>query len=128
MPLPDARRTAEYSTKAFEVLARFVGEAPEQRQARRLVARAPERFDGTPSKRVMILSPRDWAAHVQYEAIIAHALQLRGAEVTFVTCGGRLEICDRANVYEAPPMPCRTCAKYTRDSLEAHGFRVRALN
>ena len=128
MPIPELRRASEYTTKAVELVGRLVGEAPEQRQARRLAAQAAPRLETAPRPRVMILSPRDWAAHVQYEAVIAHALRLRGAEVTFVTCGGRLEICDRANVYEAPPMPCRTCAKYTQDSLEAHGFRVRALN
>ena len=69
-----------------------------------------------------ILTPRSWAAHVQWEAMIAQALRLRGAEVDFVTCGGGLEICDRANLWEAPPMPCRTCTRYVDASIDAHGF------
>ena len=39
-----------------------------------------------------------------------------------MTCGGGLEICDRANTWEAPPMPCRSCTRYVEDSVDAHGF------
>ena len=39
-----------------------------------------------------------------------------------MTCGGGLEICDRANTWEAPPMPCRSCTRYVEDSIDAHGF------
>ncbi|MEZ5139561.1 MAG: hypothetical protein R2711_12585 [Acidimicrobiales bacterium] len=121
MPLPTPARLEEYARKGVELLLRTVGEAPEQRQARHLAAQhagpAPE---GGP--KVLIVSPRDWAAHVQYEAVIGHALRLRGADVSFLTCGGGLEICDRANTYEAPPMPCTSCSRYTATSIEAHGF------
>jgi len=54
--------------------------------------------------------------------MIGHALQQRGAQVSFMTCGGGLEICDRANTWEAPPMPCRSCTRYVEDSIDAHGF------
>ena len=67
---------------------------------------------------------KSWAAQVQYESVVAHGLALRGAQVSFLTCGGGLEICDRANTYEAPPMPCRTCTRYTSASLEAHAMTV----
>jgi hypothetical protein len=126
MPVPSPRRLDEYARKAVELLLRTVGEAPEQRGARRLAAQhRTGAQDGGP--RVLIVSPRDWAAHVQYEAVIAHALRLRGAEVTFLTCGGGLEICDRANTYEAPPMPCTSCSRYTADSIDAHGFARRTI-
>src|SRR4051812_35348514 len=129
MPLPKVDRAQEYAAKAIELVERLCGQGPEQRAARRLRAQWSADSSATAgAPRVMILSPRDWAAHVQYEAVIAHALRLRGAEVTFITCGGRLEICDRANVYEAPPMPCRSCAGYTTASIEAHGFTARTLN
>jgi hypothetical protein len=128
MALPKVDRAAEYATKALELVTRLLGEAPEQRGARRLAEQTVVGTSGERAAQVMILSPRDWAAHVQYEAVIAHALRLRGAEVTFVSCGGRLEICDRANVYEAPPMPCHSCARYTTTSIDAHGFPVRLLN
>ena len=70
----------------------------------------------------LIVSPRDWAEHVAYQGLLAQALRLRGAEVRFLTCGGGLEICDRANTYEAPPMPCRLCTRYVESTVDAHGF------
>lgn len=111
--------------KAVELLLRLVGQAPEQRGARRLAAQhTTQPADGP---RVMIVSPRDWAAQVQYEAVIAHALRLRGARVSFLSCGGGLEICDRSNTYEAPPMPCLTCTRYNSVSIAAHGFPSRTI-
>ena len=105
--------------KAVELPLRTAGQAPEQRAARRLSADA-DLAPGGP--RVLFLTPRDWAAHVQYEGVIAQALHVRGADVRFLTCGGGLEICDRANMYEGPPMPCTTCDRYVRTSIDAHRF------
>jgi hypothetical protein len=116
-------RVREYAMKGAELLLRTIGEAYEQRGARALGA-PKGAGDGA---RVLFLTPRDWAAHVQYEAVMARALIVRGADVQFLTCGGGLEICDRANTYEAPPMPCTSCARYVGDSLDAHGFVVRRL-
>jgi Capsule polysaccharide biosynthesis protein len=131
VPLPDRDRLAEYALKGVHLALRQPGWAPEQRAARRLAAQAPppgERHgacgagaDGE-GRRVALLSPRDWAAHVHWEAMIGHALRLRGAKVTFLSCGGGLEVCDRANTWEAPPMPCRSCTRYVEDSVAAHGF------
>jgi hypothetical protein len=64
---------------------------------------------------------------VQYEAIIGRALEMRGATVHHLTCGGGLEICDRANVYEAPPMPCTSCSRYVHRALDAHGASRTAM-
>ncbi len=122
MGLPEPARLREYAAKGAELALRAVAAAPEQRAARRL-GPVP-RGDG---RRVLFVTPRDWAAHVQYEAVLGRALALRGADVQFLTCGGGLEICDRANTYEAPPMPCNSCARYVQDSLGAHGFVVRRL-
>ncbi|MEZ5379144.1 MAG: hypothetical protein R2733_21780 [Acidimicrobiales bacterium] len=113
--------------KGVELLLRTVGQAPEQRSSRRLRDRLPM-VDADNGPKVLILSPRDWSSIVQYDSVIGHGLQLRGARVTMATCGGGLEICDRANTYEAPPMPCTTCSRYTSVSLGAHGFDVRSLN
>ena len=71
---------------------------------------------------VAFLTPRDWAAHVQWEGTLGQALRLRGADVHVITCGGGLEVCDRANTWEAPPMPCTTCTRYVEGSVDAHGF------
>ena len=127
MPLPDPAKVVEYGTKGLDLLQRSVGHAPEQRAARALRRSLGDVWPAT-GPRVLILSPRDWAAHVQYESIIAHGLRLRGADVRFVTCGGRLEVCDRANTYEAPPMPCTTCSNYVTRSVEAHGLPLDHLS
>lgn len=121
-PLPRRERLGEYAVKGVHLALRQVGEAPEQRQARRLAAQAASLAPASGGKRVAILTPRDWAAHVQWEGMIAQALRLRGADVSFITCGGGLEICDRANTWEAPPMPCTTCTRYVHGSVDAHGF------
>jgi len=121
-PLPRRDRIGEYAVKGAHLALRQLAEAPEQRQARRLAAQAAAIAPAAAGKRVAILTPRDWAAHVQWEGMIAQALRLRGADVSFITCGGELEICDRANTWEAPPMPCTTCTRYVHGSIDAHGF------
>jgi len=105
--------------KAAHLAQRRVGQAPEQRVGRRLAEQVRER--GT-SPRVLVLTLRDWAVHVEWETVIAQALRLRGADVSFITCGGGLEICDRVNTHEGPPVPCATCSRYVHDSVAAHGF------
>lgn len=120
MPLPDRNRVDEYALKGAELLLRLVGQAPEQRGARRL--RDEQEPATGAGRRVLFVSPRDWAEQVSYQGVLAQALRLRGAEVRFLTCGGGLEICDRANTYEAPPMPCRSCTHYVETTIDAHGF------
>lgn len=122
MPLPSARRTHEYALKGVHLVLRSVGSAPEQRRARVLAASSLPADGKTTSRRVVIVTPRDWSAQVAWESVIAHALRIRGADVQFITCGGGLEICDRANCWEAPPMPCASCSSYVERTLAAHGF------
>lgn len=119
MTLPDPAQATTYARKGVEALLRAGWVAPEFRAARRLRSQARSAGDGA---HVLMLSPRDWVEHVQNQAMLGHALQLRGARITFATCGGGLGICDRANTYEAPPMPCRSCRHYTRGAVAAHGF------
>lgn len=128
MPLPDRNRLREYAVKGGHLAARQLAVAPEQQRASRLAAEAadlPPAADDAPT--VAILSPRDWAVHVQWEGVIAQALRLRGARVEFLTCGGGLERCDRANTWEGPPMPCSSCTRYTEASIDAHGFARTSL-
>lgn len=122
-PLPSRDRLGEYAHKGIALGLRQFAQAPEQRAARRLAAQAAARpsTDG-PALRVVVLTPRDWAAHVHWEATIAQALRLRGADVRFITCGGDLPVCDRVNTWEGPPLPCRSCRRYVHDSLDAHAF------
>ena len=123
-PLPSRDRLGEVAVKGVHFGLRQLAIAPEQQHARRLAAQARARIGSPPAdaRVVAFLTPRDWAAHVQWEGMIAQALRLRGADVRFITCGGGLEICDRANTWEAPPMPCATCARYVEGSVDAHGF------
>ena len=129
-PLPSRERLGEIAVKGVHLALRQITMAPEQQQARVLAAQARERLPapapGAPV--VAFLTPRDWAAHVQWEGMIAQALRLRGADVHFITCGGSLEICDRANTWEAPPMPCTTCTRYVEGSIDAHGFNRIAIS
>lgn len=118
-PVPSRDRLREYAVKGVHLGLRQVGRAPEQVTARLLAADAPPEAQG---RRVAVLTPRDWAVHVQWETMIAQALRLRGASVHFVTCGGGLEICDRVNTWEGPPVPCTTCTRYVHGSVDAHGF------
>lgn len=124
MPLPQSHRLREYATKGLHLAGRQVAITPEVRAARRLRDQAPPEGDGPV---VAILTPRDWTAHVQWESMIAQALRLRGARVRFLTCGGGLSICDRVNVWEGPPMPCRSCSSYVDQALTAHGFDAMPL-
>lgn len=118
-PLPSRDRLAEYAVKGAHLGLRQFGLAPEQMRAGQLARQAPRPEGGT---RVAFLTPRDWAAHVQWEGMIGQALRLRGADVTYITCGGGLEICDRVNTWEGPPVPCGTCTRYVGRSLALHGF------
>lgn len=125
MPLPRSDQASVYVRKAVEAALRLGWVAPEFAAARRLRAQRPTRPPVGP--RVLLVSPRDWVEHVQNQAMLGQALRMRGADVRFATCGGGLGTCDRANTYEAPPMPCRTCGHYTRGALDAHGFDQSAL-
>jgi hypothetical protein len=127
MSIASRGRFGEIGTKAVHVALRATGQAPEMRRARRLAAEAAQ-LPAPDGPRVLFLTPRDWAAHVQWEAMIGQALRLRGADVHVATCGGRLEICDRANTWEAPPMPCGSCAGYVGEAVRAHGFPLHHLS
>lgn len=129
MALPKRDRLGEIATKGVHLGLRQVAQAPEQRAARRLAAQADAQLPAPASDApvVAFLTPRDWSAHVQWEAMIAQALRVRGARVHVITCGGGLEICDRANTWEAPPMPCRTCTRYVEGSVDAHGIERSSL-
>jgi len=118
--MTDLNRLSNLARKGLELGLREIGQSPEMRSARALASRMPEATTGGPT--VAFLTPRDWASHVQWEALMAQALRLRGASVQVLTCGGGLELCDRSNTYEAPPPPCHTCAGYTKRALEAHGL------
>ena len=73
-------------------------------------------------KRVLVLSLRMWADHMAYESVIAHALRLRGADVTMLTCGGGQPICEVGWGRRIAPRPCDRCAYLPIASQAPHGF------
>src|SRR5262249_17489811 len=64
-------------------------------------------------KRVLVLSVRTWVDHTAYESVIAHALRLRGADVTMLTCGGGQPICEVGWGRRIAPRPCDRCSYLT---------------
>lgn len=92
---------------------------------RRLAATVPEVEPS--AHRILFLSMRGWSTHLAIETTLAHAVRLRGAEPVFVTCGGRLPICDVAPIHAAPPMPCHSCSSYATGAIEAAGFTPQTL-
>src|SRR5262245_57455842 len=65
-----------------------------------------------PDPRILFVSPyAAWHVHTAQEAVLAHALRLRGAEVRFALCDGLLPACDiyRANLNPRQPSSCREC-------------------
>ena len=125
MPLPDRDRIMRDVAKGSDFIRRELRIAPEHKQAEQLSASARAISDSSgeaAGRRVLVLSPRDWAYHTMIEGTLATALSVRGADVAVVSCGGGLDVCDRTNVHEAPPMPCRSCTKYVEEAVESFGF------
>lgn len=72
--------------------------------------------------RVLVVSLRGWASHVAVEGVLAHALRLRGASVTLLTCGGGLPACEMGWARNVFPRPCDRCAWYTDTAIDALGL------
>ena len=124
----DVKSIREGALKAVHLGLRRAGAAPEMRAAQRLASTMPPRHTTDESLDVLILSIRDWSIHVQIEAVLGHTLELRGARVHYLTCGGGREICDRVNTWEGPPVPCSSCSRYVDNALRAHGRAPVALS
>ncbi len=69
--------------------------------------------------RILIASLRAWPAHNAYEALFAHGLRLRGAEVSLLTCGGGQPLCELGWARRVWPLPCDRCGWYTDRVAEA---------
>ncbi|MGH9340952.1 MAG: hypothetical protein ACRD1R_15490 [Acidobacteriota bacterium] len=63
-------------------------------------------------KRTLVFSFRGWYPHVAWDALLAHALRLRGAAVHVFNCGGRLPICEVNFRHASPALVCRECSAY----------------
>lgn len=124
-------KNQEQLIKALNLVLRELKVPPDRIPARKLkrwslhtAADADTELNG---QTILIWSMRDWSIHVQMEALLGQVLRAHGANVVMGTCGGGLEICDRVNTWEGPPMPCRSCTKYVSNSLKSHGLTVQSL-
>jgi hypothetical protein len=74
------------------------------------------------SARVLVLALRNWPPHVAYEAVIAQALRLRGAQVALLTCGGGQPICEVGWARRMTPRPCDRCGHHTDQLIRGSGL------
>lgn len=118
-------RRKELLIKGTHLFLRQFACSPEVRKARTLgrsvesLLRGPK-LGHMVGEKILIPTMRDWAVHVHLEALLGHYFRLSGADVMHLRCGGGLEICDRVNTWEGPPIPCHSCTKYVKTSLDAH--------
>lgn len=89
---------------------------PAERRKRRLAFQRLRRLTraAVDGPRVLVLSFRGWYPHSAWEAVLAHALRLRGARVHVFNCGGRLPICEVNFRHAASRIACAECAAYPR--------------
>jgi capsular polysaccharide biosynthesis protein len=88
---------------------------------------APRRAPAGAGQRVLVASLRGWSAHNAYEAVIAQALRVRGAQVALLTCGGGVPACELGWARAAHPRPCDRCGWLTDRLLAAsrlHSYRL----
>jgi hypothetical protein len=79
--------------------------------------------DAATDQRILFFSFTGWSTHMVLDGLLGKALTLRGAEVSYFTCGGILPLCNIHNVSsDVPPMPCGRCRAYADSSLEAFHF------
>lgn len=91
-------------------------EASELNEARELGEAAAATADGP---RVLVMSFRGWTTHAALEMLVGHALRRRGANPTFVVCGGGLPRTELGRPRAEFPSPCDTCRSYVIGMLDA---------
>lgn len=88
------------------------------------VAAAAPAADGL---RVLVVGLRGIPDHTAYEAVIAQALRMRGADVTFAGCGGGQPVCEIGWSRRAAPRPCDRCAWHVREVAGRSGLPLLML-
>ncbi len=78
--------------------------------------------------RLLFFSNTGWSTHMVMDGLLGTALQQRGAQVSYFTCGGVLPVCFIQNASsDVPPMPCGRCRAYADSALRAFGFQAQML-
>jgi hypothetical protein len=91
-------------------------EATELGEARDIGAAAPETPGGP---EVLVMSFRGWTTHAALELLVGHALRRRGANPTYMVCGGGLPRTELGRPRAEFPLPCSTCRAYVTRMLDA---------
>lgn len=117
-------RTASYA--AYRLLELALGARhPHGRvleQARALQSSMPRTaIPGDYGPRVLFVTLRGWFAHSSLQALLAKALQMRGATAGFIMCGGGFSQCDfkPASDFHVTRPLCWRCQGFTRSLLDA---------
>lgn len=99
-------------------------------QARRMEREGGTRRDAPSNPKVLFFTMRGWFAHVGTEAILAKAMERRGARVRFFLCSGSLPQCDfkpGTDPHVTPPL-CWRCKGFGTRLLEAFGLTCSFLD
>lgn len=99
-------------------------------QARRMTEEAASSTSEQPSRRVLFFTVRGWFVHAGTEAVLAKALELRGARVEFFLCGGPLPQCDYkpgTDPHVTRPL-CWRCTGFARRLLDAFELPLSMLD
>jgi len=91
-------------------------EASELDEARRL---GPAVRASPGGRNVLVMSFRGWTTHAAFELLVGHALRRRGANPTFVVCGGGLPRTELGRPRSDFPLPCAACRAYVTGMLDA---------
>lgn len=72
--------------------------------------------------KVLFISTRGYNFHQLVDGVIAHGLQLRGAQVEFFTCGGGLSLCDLGFEFTGlTPTHCEYCTDCSLKTIKSFG-------
>jgi len=92
-----------------------------QLTVRKVLAPRLRRLSGG-GPRILFISTRGSNFHQLVDGVIAHGLQLRGAECSFFTCAGGLSLCDLAFEHlGVTPKHCDYCTDCSLKTIEAFG-------
>lgn len=94
-----------------------------QRRAATAALRSLPSAEAGSSRRVLVFSLRGgWYSHTGWEAVVGHALQIRGATVHVFNCGGVMPICEVNFRHADPKVACADCRLYPDTLVGALGL------
>jgi hypothetical protein len=98
-------------------------------QARELQARTTTHPQNA-GKRVLFVSLRGWFVHSSVQALLAKALEMRGASATFALCSGHFSQCDfkPASDFHVTRPLCWRCQGFTKSLLNSFSLDYETLD